>query len=175
VPAKTEVTDFAEFLQGQGFLRIWLYGETLRLDDKDALKGRKLPARVLVVQDRVKLEAASQARLAEAIEAALRYGKGQMSCVFDAVSGSQLQVPGSSSKKAKAAVQAPSSATQNQEPGTKNQELRFSTGWHCAHCDITLPSPTPGLFSFNNPIGACPTCRGFGQDAGTGHAQGDSR
>lgn len=166
VPAKTEVTDFAEFLQGQGFLRIWLYGETLRLDDKEALKGRKLPARVLVVQDRVKLEAASQARLGEAIEAALRYGKGQMSCVFDAVSGSQFTVPGSSSKKAKAAVQAPSYATQNQEPGTKNQELHFSTGWHCAHCDITLPSPTPGLFSFNNPIGACPTCRGFGKTLG---------
>jgi len=98
VPPNTEAIDFAEFLQGQGFLRIWLYGEVVRLDDKDALKGRKLPARVLVVQDRVKLETASQARLGEAIEAALRYGKGQMSCMFDAVSGSQFLLQESQSR-----------------------------------------------------------------------------
>ena len=67
VPAKTDAADFAEFLQGQGFLRIWLYGEVIRLDDKDALKGRKLPQRVFVVQDRVTLDKSSQARLSEAV------------------------------------------------------------------------------------------------------------
>ncbi len=36
----------------------------------------------------------------------------------------------------------------------------FSSGWHCAHCDITIRPPSPGLFSFNNPLGACPDCRG---------------
>ena len=39
----------------------------------------------------------------------------------------------------------------------------FSTGWHCAHCDIDILPPSPGLFSFNNPLGACPKCRGFGR------------
>ncbi len=39
----------------------------------------------------------------------------------------------------------------------------FSTGWHCAHCDLDIRPPTPGLFSFNNPLGACPDCRGFGR------------
>src|SRR5437660_1991654 len=42
-------------------------------------------------------------------------------------------------------------------------QLPFSTGWHCAHCDIDIRPPTPGLFSFNNPLGACPECRGFGR------------
>jgi excinuclease ABC subunit A len=42
----------------------------------------------------------------------------------------------------------------------------FSTGWHCAHCDIEITPPSPGLFSFNNPLGACPTCRGFGRSIG---------
>ncbi len=42
----------------------------------------------------------------------------------------------------------------------------FSSGWHCAHCDITIRPPSPGLFSFNNPLGACPTCRGFGRVIG---------
>jgi excinuclease ABC subunit A len=46
------------------------------------------------------------------------------------------------------------------------QEHPFSTGWHCAHCDLDIRPPTPGLFSFNNPLGACPACRGFGRTIG---------
>ena len=42
----------------------------------------------------------------------------------------------------------------------------FSTGWHCPHCDIAIRPPSPGLFSFNNPLGACPECRGFGRIIG---------
>jgi excinuclease ABC subunit A len=42
----------------------------------------------------------------------------------------------------------------------------FSRGWHCASCDLTLRGPSPGLFSFNNPLGACPACRGFGRTLG---------
>ena len=43
------------------------------------------------------------------------------------------------------------------------KEHPFSAGWHCAHCDLDIRPPTPGLFSFNNPLGACPACRGFGR------------
>ena len=32
----------------------------------------------------------------------------------------------------------------------------------CEHCDIELPEPSPILFSFNHPVGACPECKGFG-------------
>ncbi len=39
----------------------------------------------------------------------------------------------------------------------------YSAGWHCAHCDVDIVPPSPGLFSFNHPLGACPTCRGFGR------------
>ena len=42
----------------------------------------------------------------------------------------------------------------------------FSSGWHCAHCDQGIRPPSPGLFSFNNPLGACPECRGFGRIIG---------
>ena len=43
---------------------------------------------------------------------------------------------------------------------------RFSTDLHCADCDIHYAEPTPGLFSFNSPVGACDTCRGFGRVIG---------
>ncbi|HZA53826.1 MAG TPA: excinuclease ABC subunit UvrA, partial [Candidatus Udaeobacter sp.] len=39
----------------------------------------------------------------------------------------------------------------------------FSTHLHCPHCDLTYRDPTPNLFSFNSPLGACETCRGFGR------------
>lgn len=39
----------------------------------------------------------------------------------------------------------------------------FSDRLHCPHCDITYTAPQPNLFSFNSPLGACDTCRGFGR------------
>ncbi|HEY2955903.1 MAG TPA: excinuclease ABC subunit UvrA, partial [Candidatus Eisenbacteria bacterium] len=32
----------------------------------------------------------------------------------------------------------------------------------CAHCGTPALKPEPALFSFNSPLGVCPTCRGFG-------------
>jgi excinuclease ABC subunit A len=43
---------------------------------------------------------------------------------------------------------------------------RFSTGLHCPDCDISYKDPSPSTFSFNSPIGACDTCRGFGRSIG---------
>ena len=46
------------------------------------------------------------------------------------------------------------------------ENFPHSAGWHCPHCDIDIRPPSPGLFSFNNPLGACPDCRGFGRIIG---------
>ncbi|MFN7211991.1 MAG: hypothetical protein ACK5US_03500 [Lysobacteraceae bacterium] len=43
---------------------------------------------------------------------------------------------------------------------------RFSTDLHCADCDIHYADPHPSTFSFNSPLGACETCRGFGRVIG---------
>ena len=40
---------------------------------------------------------------------------------------------------------------------------RFSRGLDCAYCGRAYPDPSPTLFSFNSPIGACEACRGFGR------------
>jgi excinuclease ABC subunit A len=47
---------------------------------------------------------------------------------------------------------------QNPPPAT----LRFSEKFACKRCGIELAVPEPSLFSFNNPMGACPRCQGFG-------------
>jgi excinuclease ABC subunit A len=41
-------------------------------------------------------------------------------------------------------------------------ELLFSSKFSCNICDYALPELEPRLFSFNSPVGACPTCDGLG-------------
>jgi len=45
----------------------------------------------------------------------------------------------------------------------KGEEILFSEEFACPHCGISFEEPTPRLFSFNSPFGACPTCDGLGQ------------
>ena len=85
-------------------------------------KKLRLGARVQVIQDRITISDENRARLVEALETALRFGKDRINFI-------DLE-------------------TKEAHP--------FSTGWHCAHCDLDIRPPTPGLFSFNNPLGACP-------------------
>jgi len=137
VPAKTKPADFFDFLCSQGYLRVWLDGAAQRTDQPPTVQ--RLPAIVRVIQDRVTLSADNQTRLFEAIEAALRLGRGQLAVIPD---------------------------DKKQSPGDYTDIMPFSTGWHCAHCDIEIAPPVPGLFSFNNALGACPTCKGFGRSIG---------
>jgi excinuclease ABC subunit A len=45
------------------------------------------------------------------------------------------------------------------EPVTRKFDNRFS----CVRCGREFTPPTPHLFSFNSPLGACPKCEGFGR------------
>jgi excinuclease ABC subunit A len=42
-------------------------------------------------------------------------------------------------------------------------ETLFSAKFACPVCDYALPELEPRIFSFNNPMGACPKCDGLGQ------------
>src|SRR5437762_11185255 len=146
VPSKTKPREFFQFLQQQGYLRVWLNGEVVRVDT--GAKVERLGARVQVIQDRIVVSEENRARLTEAIETALRFGKGKINVIpFPAKAGVSPAISNSAADTA---------------AGT-GHEFPFSTGWHCAHCDLDIRPPTSGLFSFNNPLGACPECRGFGR------------
>src|SRR5689334_1247200 len=45
----------------------------------------------------------------------------------------------------------------------KKKEHLFSSKFSCPLCDYALPELEPRLFSFNNPMGACPRCDGLGE------------
>ncbi|HKS56663.1 MAG TPA: excinuclease ABC subunit UvrA [Steroidobacteraceae bacterium] len=89
-----------------------------------------------VMQDRVRFATADRDRVIEALEAALRIGRGRVAVhVLDGAERAE-------------------------------RVWRFSSDLHCADCDIHYREPTPSLFSFNSPLGACDSCRGFGRIIG---------
>ncbi|MEF9893220.1 MAG: excinuclease ABC subunit UvrA [Anaerorhabdus sp.] len=45
---------------------------------------------------------------------------------------------------------------------TPEEELLFSSNYACKICGFSVPHLEPRLFSFNAPLGACPTCNGLG-------------
>lgn len=45
---------------------------------------------------------------------------------------------------------------------TDHSEQLFSEHLSCPECGFSVPKLEPRLFSFNNPLGACPDCRGLG-------------
>jgi excinuclease ABC subunit A len=85
VPAKTSAADFFPFLQSQGYLRVLLYGETLRTDEPGSYKKANLPPMVPVIQDRIKPDPAQPGRFLEAIETAFHLGKGKLGTVPPAI------------------------------------------------------------------------------------------
>lgn len=45
-------------------------------------------------------------------------------------------------------------------------DYKYSSIFECSDCEIVYQEPTPHLFSFNSPLGACRQCQGFGRTIG---------
>lgn len=45
----------------------------------------------------------------------------------------------------------------------REEPQKFSERFRCDACGKDYREPTPNLFSFNSPLGACPACQGFGR------------
>ena len=85
-----------------------------------------------VVVDRFKIRPDLASRLAESFETALQLAHGLVMVV--------------------------SMDEQNPMPESR----LFSEHWACPHCDYSMPTLEPRLFSFNSPLGACSACDGLG-------------
>ncbi len=48
----------------------------------------------------------------------------------------------------------------------KGGRISFNKNFSCNRCGKSFSEPEPLLFSFNSPLGACPTCQGFGRVIG---------
>ena len=127
-----------ENLRAQGFVRVSVDGVVKHLDEVDAEHADLTFAKeLLVVIDRLAVSAESRGRVADAVSTAFREGYG------DAVILLTSEVP-------------------SPFDGTPASRLRFTERFECPNDGTTAPAPTPTLFSFNSPRGACEQCNGFG-------------
>ncbi|MCF6150493.1 MAG: excinuclease ABC subunit UvrA [Candidatus Kuenenia sp.] len=97
----------------------------------------------LVVKDTIK------DRLIDSLETSYRMGSGHLSIFY-----TNQEIPHKTmffSKGSPVTIQ-----------DSRWIELKYSKKFFCSYCSIEYSEPSPALFSFNNPIGACPRCQGFG-------------
>jgi excinuclease ABC subunit A len=147
VPANFTEVEVRGLLEKQGYTRF--FGEPISTPQVTVTKpakkaGRKkasAPAKLItleVVQDRFRAGGTERGRVLESLEAALRVGQGRVN----------VQV------------------VDDSDPPAPKQTWRYSSQLHCAECDRSYREPNPSLFSFNSPVGACESCRGFGRTIG---------
>jgi excinuclease ABC subunit A len=120
----------------QGYQRLLLDGQILSLEDLPS-RNTQHATRLLfltIIQDRLLLTEAHRPRFIEACEQAYHFGKGKLAL----------------------------HELDSTHPAPRTPH-RFSNRLHCAPCNLEYRDPSPALFSFNHPVGACPTCRGFGR------------
>jgi excinuclease ABC subunit A len=136
---KLSLDESLALISKQGYQRLFFKGQIIRLDEIQSRipDKRSRINSLMVIQDRLKLADAARSRFIEACEQAYHFGKGKLSI----------------HTLADKANHHPSSTTHKP----------FSNRLHCATCDLEYREPSAALFSFNNPVGACPTCRGFGR------------
>ncbi len=126
----------------KGFSRLYVGGETLRIEDllemDDSALKKKLPppgpkaAPAFILIDRLvvkQFDEDDRHRIADSVTTAFYEGEGEL----------LLEING-------------------------DRKLPFSNRFELD--GLTFEEPVPNLFSFNNPYGACPTCEGFSQVLG---------
>ena len=120
-------------LKAKGFTKVRIDGEVTELEPSPKL-AKNHKHTIDVVIDRLKVRPEVKQRLAESFETACRMGNGRALVVMmDTLEGEQ------------------------------QQSQLFSSKFACPICDYSLAELEPRLFSFNSPMGACPTCDGLGE------------
>jgi excinuclease ABC subunit A len=154
---KGEFLELFADMQAQGYVRFRIGGVAYEVDNLPKLKKAEKHD-IDVVIDRVKVrarpadtapadaEAAADARtafdqlrqrLAESFEAALRLAEGR-------------------------AIALEMDSTEPAGAGSAAREHLFNAKFACPVCNHSISELEPRLFSFNSPVGACPSCDGLG-------------
>ena len=133
-----------ENLRARGLVRVALGDRIVHLDDVDA-EGIDLAAAgdVQIVIDRLRVEPSAHGRIADAVQTSFTEGDGDTVLLFPE-------------------PVLPPEALRASTGNTPVTRLAFTERFECPNDGTRAPTPTPQLFSFNNPRGACPTCNGFG-------------
>lgn len=129
-------------LKADGFVRVRVAtlggtAQIYNIDEVPPLDKNKKHTIDLVV-DRLVIRDDLRTRLSDSVELALRHGQGRL----------LLSVQGKN---------ADGSPQESYQP-----DIVHATDSACPKCHHSMPAPSPQLFSFNSPQGACPQCLGIG-------------
>ena len=133
---KGEFLDLFEALQAQGYVRFRVDGATVEAPEFPVLKKAEKHD-IDVVIDRVKLKVQ---------DGEVRH-EGLRQRLAESFEAALRQAEGRA-------------LVLNMDTG---HEQIFSSKFSCPVCSYSLPELEPRLFSFNSPVGACPSCEGLGQ------------
>jgi excinuclease ABC subunit A len=134
IPENVKVPEYFSFLGNQGYNRLEVNGELIKIDEKGSEKMFKPGQKVNIVVDRLVITNSEDnfSRAADSAQSAFHTGKGYCQVVVDGQSGVVRE----------------------------NFSNRFEED------GILFEEPTEYLFSFNNPLGACPVCEGYSKIIG---------
>ena len=136
--------DLFSALVEQGLLAGKVNGREASFEDPPRLE-KNLRHDIDVRVDRMLLTPSNRLRLTEAIESGLRLGAGSV-----AVESLSAPKPGEDN-------------SEEQRFRTEEGEtIAYSEEFACPTHGSFLPEMSPRVFSFNNPLGACPSCQGLG-------------
>jgi len=110
-------------------------------------------AKLDIVLDRLTISPDGMPRLRDSLETALEAGRG--TCL----AWVERKQP---ADKASSGNGAPSENGHVELDGRYWRQRPFSRFFRCEACELEYPAPEPQLLNFNNPLGACPVCEGFG-------------
>ncbi|MCX6238077.1 MAG: excinuclease ABC subunit UvrA [Bacteroidia bacterium] len=125
----------ADLLQQQGFTRLEINGEVIRIAEIDAsLSAKKKVKELSIVIDRFAVSDDEDvlSRAADSVQTAFYEGKGD--CIVRIITDKETTL------------------------------YQFSNRFEAD--GIAFEEPSLHMFSFNNPIGACPVCEGYGKTIG---------
>ena len=138
---KGEYTKLLQDFQKQGFVRVRIDGEVMELSDEITLDKKKKHTIELII-DRLVVKADIRARLTESVEIALKNANNLVLITTSDLGDDKTLI--------------------DRLNVVQDNEILFSQNYACPDCGFSFPELTPGLFSFNNPFGACPKCTGIG-------------
>ncbi len=117
--------DLFEKLRKDGYMRLYIDGEMVMIEDAQGLEKNKKHT-IEVIIDRLKKRPNIETRLSDSLETALHLADGLVVAKVG------------------------------------QERIIFSSNFACPECGFSIPKLEPRLFSFNAPLGACPTCNGLG-------------
>lgn len=130
---KGTFADILESLRHKGYVRAYIDGVMVRLDEEiDLAKTKKHTLKVVI--DRLVVREDNHDRIAQDVEKALKESYGEV----------EIEIQNA------------------EELGLRENLIHYSEHSACFDCKVSFEPLEPLTFSFNSPKGACPECDGLG-------------